>query len=414
MSNRVKITKKVVEGLSPSERDVIVWDNEIKGFGIKVTPTGKRSYILFYRNASGQQRKPTIGQHGAITAEQARTTAKLWLADVTKGVDVSRVRSKARTAPTVADLADRYLTEYAELHKKPRSVATDRSNLRNHVLPLLGKHRVVDVTRSDIDSVKIAVKEGKTARSLAAKARGRSIIKGGPGIANRVVALLSKMFACAVEWEMRETNPAQGVRKFKEQRKDRFLDTDEIVRLHQALDEADTSNSLSPYATAAIRVLLLTGLRLGEVRDLTWEEVDVANRMLRLKDTKTGKRNVPINNDAFEIIMALPQLGAEARSPKAMVFPSLRTNGPMSLTRPWYAIRLAANISDDATIHTLRHTFASFAVMGGLTLPQVGALLGHKSTQTTLRYADHMTEAVRGYSQLTAQSLKRRNSKRES
>ena len=409
MSNRVKITKRIVEALEPSVRDIIVWDTEVKGFGIKITPTGKRSYILFYRNASGQQRKPTIGQHGAITAEQARTTAKLWLADVSKGVDVSRNRTMARLAPTVAELAERYLTDYAELHKKPRSIASDRSNLRAHVLPLLGNHRVADVTRNDIDQVKIAVREGKTARCLEARARGRSIIRGGPGVANRVVALLSKMFACAVDWDMRETNPAHNIRKFKEHRNDRFLNTDEIVRLHAALDDADENVTMSPFATAAIRVLLLTGLRMGEVRDLTWAEVDINNGLLRLKDTKTGKRTVPINQIALEIIEAVPKLSADSRLPEAHVFPSLRTGGPMSLTRPWYTVRAAANISEDATLHTLRHTFASFAVMGGLTLPQVGALLGHKSTQTTLRYADHMTEALRGYSDKTSKLLERKN-----
>lgn len=405
MSERTKITKRVVDALEPSERDVIVWDSEVKGFGVKVTPKGRRSYLLFYRNASGQQRKPTIGQHGAITADQARIIAKQWLAEIAQGVDVSRSRASARSAPTVAELAERYLVEYAELHKKPSSVVSDRSNLRNHVLPLLGKHRVADVTRSDIDRVKMAVKEGKTARRMKAKARGRSIVRGGSGIANRVVALLSKIFACAVEWEMRETNPAHGVRKFTEHRKDRFLDIDEIGRLNNALDQVDERGELSPFATAAIRVLMLTGLKLGEVRDLTWAEVDIENRLLRLKDTKTGKRTVPINNTAFDIIEGVPVLGETGRAPEALVFPSLRTGGSMSLTRPWHHVRKLADISDDATLHTLRHTFASFGVMGGLTLPQVGALLGHKSAQTTLRYADHMTNAVRGYSEQVSSAL---------
>lgn len=133
-----------------------------------------------------------------------------------------------RKAETVADLAERFLAEYADLHKKPRSIATDRANIEHHVIPLLGSMKIKDVTRADIERAMLAVRDGRTARQLPAKPRGRRIIKGGEGIANRVAALLSKMFACAEGWGLRDDNPARGVRKFREQRKDRFLDAEEV------------------------------------------------------------------------------------------------------------------------------------------------------------------------------------------
>jgi integrase len=400
---RIKLTKSAVEAIPPGPRDTIVWDSEVRGFGVKVTPKGRRSYFVYYRTPTGQQRRPTIGIHGQLTPDQARRTAREWLADAARGVDVSADRQAGRKAETVADLAARYLTDYAEVHKKPRSIKSDRANIANHVLPLIGDKKVKDVTRADIDRLKLAIRDGATARNLKARPRGRREVKGGEGAANRTLALLSKMFACAMDWGLCETNPARGIRKFKEHRKDRFLDRDEIARLHEALDAADADGSESPYAIAAIRFLLFTGLRPGEVMELTWGEVDLARQVLRLDDTKTGGRVVPLNEEAFDIIRQLPADGQTAlRGPGALVFPSLRSGGQMTLTRPWQRIRERARISGDATLHTLRHTFASWAVMGGLQLPQVGALLGHRSAQTTLRYADHVIEAVRDYSKVAA------------
>jgi integrase len=397
---KAKLTKKVVERVQPTVVDVIVWDTELKGFGLKVTPLGKRSYFVYYRTRSGQQRRPTIGRHGTLASDQARQIARKWLAEVAMGGDISGDRRAGRKAATVSDLAARYLAEYAEPHKKPRSVLTDRANIENHVLPLIGSMKIKDLRRTDIERLALAIRDGKTARELPARPRGRRIIRGGEGIANRVVALVSKMLACAHNWDLIESNPARGIRKFREIRKDRFLDTGEIGRLIEALNAADQRTTESVFATAAIRVLLWTGMRLSEVIQLRWREVDLGTECLRIADSKTGSRVIPLSSHTATIVNSLPR-----RSHDDFVFQSSQKGRPLSLSRPWHRVRVAAGIDKSVTIHTLRHTFASWAVMGGQSLAQVGAMLGHKSAQTTLRYADHRLEALRSYSQRTGDIL---------
>jgi integrase len=394
---KTRLTKRAVEAIPIGNKDVVAWDTELRGFGVKVTPAGRRSYFLYYRSKSGQPRRPTIGLHGALTTEQARQIARRWIAEVTMGTDVSADRRAERKAATVADLCILYLRNYAELHKKPRSVATDRANIENHVLPLLGKMRLKDVRRADIEHVLLAIREGKTARVRSARPRGRRVIRGGEGIANRVVALVSKMFSCAEGWELVDQNPARGVRKFRENRKDRFLDIDEVNRLIEVLDSADRVKNESLFAVAAIRFLLLTGMRSGEALNLKWKEVDFATESLRIPDTKTGARVIPLSSHAGAIIRSLPRGEADDE----LVFQSSRPGRPLALAKPWYRIRAAASIDCDVNIHALRHTYASWSVMGGQSLAQVGATLGHKSAQTTLRYADHRLEALREYSQQT-------------
>lgn len=406
---RVKLTKRIVDGavsedpkLAVSQnrkaRDVVVWDSEVPGFGLKVTPSGQKSYFVYYRTSSGQQRRPKIGNHGALTVDEARAIARQWMAAAASGLDVSATRKADRKAGTVSDLAKRYLEDYAEAHKKLRSVATDRANLENHVIPQIGTMSVRDVTRQDIDRLKVAIKDGKTARQLPAKPRGRRVVRGGEGIANRVVALVSKMFACAVEWGIRDTNPAANVRKFREKRKERFLDAAEVGRLLAALDSIDAEQALSLKATVAIRVLLFTGMRYGEVMNLRWSNVDTQHQCFRLEDSKTGSRIIPYGDQVREALRKIP-FNAD------LVFEGAKAGSPLSLRRPWYVVRQRADIDASATLHTLRHTFASWSVMGGLSLAQVGALLGHKSTQTTLRYADHALDALRLYGQQTSDAL---------
>jgi integrase len=397
---RERLTKLVVDGLRSEAKDVIVWDRDLKGFGVKITPSSKKVYFAYYRTTSGKQRKPTIGLHGKVTTEEARQIARKWIAAAISGHDISADRQEARAAPLIRDLAQRYLDDYAACFKKPSSCKSDKSNLNNHVLPLLGTKIVSEVTRADIENVKIAIREGRTAARRKAKFRGRSITTGGPGVANRAVALLSKMMGCAVDWGMRPDNPAFRIKKYPEYRKDRFLDTDEIRRLIQALDQVEVQDLESLDIIAWVRLLLFTGLRLGEVRDLHWNDVDLARGTLKLRDSKTGARAVPLNDQAISVLRR-----HRATRVDQFVIQSATAGGRPSLGKPWARIRKLAGIDDTANIHCLRHTFASWAVMGGLSLAQTGALLGHKSTQTTLRYADHLTEAVRGYSQQTANMI---------
>jgi integrase len=397
---RARLTKLVVERAEVKSQRYTIWDVELKGFGVKVQPSGRKSYFAYYRTQSGQQRKPAIGSHGKVTTEEARQIAKKWIAASVSGADISEDRKEARSAPLVWDLAQKYLDDYAACFKKPSSFKTDQSNLNNHVLPLIGTKKVSEVTRADIEDIKIAIREGKTSARRKAKFSGRSITTGGPGVANRTISLLSKMMGCAVDWGMRSDNPALRIKKFPERRKDRFLDADEIRRLLNALDLVGMQGTETLHTIACIRLLLFSGLRLGEVRDMHWNDVDLARGTLRLRDSKTGARTVPLNDQAIGVLQR-----HIVTKVNHFAIQSATGNGRPALSKPWQRIRKLAEIDDSANIHCLRHTFASWAVMGGLSLAQTGALLGHRSSQTTLRYADHLTEAIRGYSQKTVNMI---------
>ncbi|WP_119309987.1 tyrosine-type recombinase/integrase [Cohaesibacter haloalkalitolerans] len=251
------------------------------------------------------------------------------------GKDVSAVKQSNRKAETIEDLAKRYIADYAEIHKKPRSIATDEANIENHVVQLIGSMKVQDVSRADIEKLKLDIGQGKTAGKLPAKPRGRGLVRGGEGMANRVLALLSKMFACAVDWEMRSDNPVQGIKKFKENMKDRFLSEHENGRLLKTLDLADGhidgERMELPSATAAIRLLLFAGLRVGEIVNLDWQHVDLTQGTIFLADSKTGSRLVPLNGLAPDVQKAL-----DRGKQRGLVLESSAEGKPIALTRPWY------------------------------------------------------------------------------
>ncbi|MEI7605931.1 MAG: tyrosine-type recombinase/integrase [Rhodospirillaceae bacterium] len=387
--SKAKLAQGLVNKTAPTGAEFIIWDTELKGFGLKVAASGRKTYVLFYRTAEGTQRKPTIGDAAKLTTDEARRKAREWLAEATLGADPSGERQADRKGESIADLAERYFTDYAEHHKKPASVITDRSNMRNHVIPFMGSMKVKAVKRADIERLKLAVANGETAIGAEVRAKGKAV-SGGTGMANRVVALVSKMFSCAQAWGLREDNPARGVVKFKEQKRERFLGDDEVRAVAESLAAAEREGRLSPYSIAAIRFLMLTGLRRSEVTNLRWCEVDLSAGCLRLGDTKTGGRTVPLSGPAMEIIAAF-----EPERPEDRVFRSSAGDAALALTRIWYEIRDAAGLGPDVKLHSLRHTFGSWSVMGGLSLAETGALLGHKSAQTTLRYAHHNQDAIR-------------------
>nr|WP_324292852.1 site-specific integrase [uncultured Cohaesibacter sp.] len=214
------------------------------------------------------------------------------------------------------------------------------------------------------------------------------------------------MFACAVDWEMRSDNPVQGIKKFKENKKDRFLSEQEIGRLLKTLDLSDgyIDGEIRelPSATAGIRLLLFTGLRVSEIVNLDWLYVDLAQGTIFLLDGKTGSRLVPLNGLALNVLKAL-----DRGKKRGLVLESRAEGKPIALTRPWYRIRQLAEIDETANLHCLRHTFASHSVMAGQSLSQAGSLLGHKSAQTTLLYAHHLLEAQRQYSEQTGDVFRR-------
>jgi integrase len=387
-----RITKRVVESASPGPRELFVWDTELKGFGVRILPSGVRTYLVQCRTPGGKQRRMTVGRHGPLTADQARREARQLLAAVERGDDPAGVVQQARTAPSVAELCDRYLQDHAREHKRPLSVEADERNIRNHVLPVLGRLKVAEVTRADIDRLKRSVRTGKTAVDSKLGPRARRIITGGAGAANRVLALVSKMMNLAEKWGLRPdgSNPCRHVEKFKENKRERYLTGDELARLGDALTEAEQAATELPSVIAAVRLLVLTGCRLSEILTLQWEYVDFEAAWMRLPESKTGAKTVHLNAPALAVLAGIER---QEGSPWVIAGAKAGTH-LVNLEKPWRRIRTKADIPD-VRLHDLRHSFASVAVGLGEGLPMIGKLLGHTQVQTTARYAHLAADPVK-------------------
>ncbi|NDB67399.1 MAG: DUF4102 domain-containing protein [Methylocystaceae bacterium] len=407
---REKITKRAVEAVVPADKDIFLWDIEIPGFGVKVTPKGARSYILQY-SINKRERRITIGRHGfEFTAEQARNEARRLRGLIATNQDPSQKEDKDQGSETIAVLGKRYLEEYARPHKKPSGYAQDKRNLDNHIIPLIGKLLVAEIERQDISRLMQEVAAGKTAREEKTIKQGKRIVSGGEIVANRVFALMSKMLALAEDWHYRPAgaNPCKGIKKFKENKIERFLSTDELSRLGKALDAARKGQLIvdseietqilekrkpggqikigpryeNKKVIDAITLLLLTGCRLGEILDLKWSHVDFERRMLLLPDSKTGRKIVYLSEQAIDVLKSITHDIKDI-----FVFPGKDPKQPIkTIRKPWMNICKAAGLSE-LRLHDLRHSFASVGASGGFSLTVIGALLGHSNPTTTARYA---------------------------
>lgn len=392
---RGKITKRAVDALTAARGvETVLWDTEVKGFGIRARPAGGRSYILHYRIGTGRGaalRKLTIGKHGSPwTPEMARIEAKRLLAEVAAGRDPASARQGERNALNFGGLIDLYLAEGAG-HKKLSTIKVDRGRIEHHLRPLLGKLRADQIDRADIERMQNAVAAGKTAERIVTSARRRpgSIATGGKGVAAQCVALASSIYGFAVARGLCADNPARSVKKAPVRKVERFLSEAEIARLAAALD-AETERTGNPYPSAAIKLLLLTGCRRGEIVNLRWEHVDFERECLRLPDSKTGAKVVYLNAPARALLQELPRTSGNSR-----VIPGLKAeSASASVDKVWPRIREAAGLVS-VRLHDLRHSFASVGAAEGLSLPIIGALLGHKHATTTARYAHLSADPLR-------------------
>lgn len=385
-----RITKLVVDRL-PIQ--TTVWDSELKGFGVRRQRTAVKSYLL-RKKVGSKLRTITIGQHGSPwTADTARIEALKLLGSIVRGEDPARHRQSDLT--TMAELCERYMAQHARPNKKASSAGLDQKNIDNHVIPVLGNKLVPDVSASDIEGFKLAVYSGHTApmdQKAAAKAQGGGrTVRGGHGVANRCLTLLSKMFKLAEIWELRpkSTNPVEGVSRYRENPAERFLSPAEFKRLGQTLDQFERDGIDAPYPTAAIKLLLLTGARLSEILTLRWDQVQIENRRARLSDSKTGPKTIHLSEPALAILAKLPRLSDNPH----VIVGGKPGKHLVDLQRPWQRIRNKANLAD-VRIHDLRHTYASLAIQSGKSLSEIGELLGHQSTTTTKRYAHFAAEHI--------------------
>ena len=417
-----RIGRRTVDAAAPEAEVYRVWDDKLKGFGLKVATTGLKTYFVWYRAGEGRaaaRREYTIARHGEMTPDEARTEAGKVLGRVRLGEDPQTKRHRARDEMNVAALCDLYLAEGVAT-KKPATLISDRSRIRSHIKPLLGKRPASAVTTAEVAKFMRDVAAGKTAAPLkpsrkALKAKGLKgkalaavetrkradpAARGGKGTASRTLGLLGAIFAFAVREEIRADNPVRGVTKFKDRQSQRFLSADELQRLTGALKAAEDAG-VNTHGLNVIRLLTLTGARKGEIEGLRWSEVDFQRACLYLADSKTGARMVPLGAAALLCLQGLPHpKGAVFMFPAASDLKKHYVGTP----KVWEAVRTAADLPD-VRLHDLRHTFASFGAAGGLSLPLIAAILGHKDVKTTQQYAHLADSPVKAAADRTAAAI---------
>jgi len=402
-----RITKRTVNALKPGEREFTVWDDAVTGFGLRVRPSGAMSYVVVYRAGPGRGapvRRYTIAAVGKIAPEDARARARAILGSVAHGRDPAGQKTTERAVPTVAELANRFMTEHVEPKRKRGTAQFYRDILDRIVKPSLGTTKADKLSRQQV---------GKLHSSLA----------NTPFQANRVLAVLGSMYAFAERSNIvpEGANPARRIEKFKESRRERFLTVEELERLGGVIREAETigipwvideskSNAkhlpdsekrftkINKFAAAALRLLLFTGCRLREILNLQWEHVDLERGLLFLPDSKSGRKTVILNASVVAVLNQLEKIGP-------YVVPGDDPGKPRSdLHRPWRATTRRAGLAG-VRLHDLRHTYASFGAGSGLGLPIIGRLLGHTQATTTARYAHLDNDPLRRASETIGGSI---------
>ncbi len=364
-----KITKRTVDALAGQERERVVWDDDLKGFGVRVHPTGRKVYIVKTRYR-GRVIKMTIGPHGAVTPSYARVRAAEIITDARAGKNPA---GRNADAPTMIALGKRFLKEYVATHCKPSTAEEYRRSVKLFIDPRIGRYRVPDIQRSDIAAL-------------------HHDMRDTPYQANRTLGVLSKMFNLAELWDLRPdgSNPCRHVKRFREEKRERFLSDIEYQRLGAALKEIEVDGTETASAIAAVRLLMLTGCRLSEIQKLRWQHVDLGAGELRLPDTKTGAKVVYLGDPAIAVLERI-----DRRDGNPWVIAGRKPESHLTdLQHPWRRIRARADL-DDVRIHDLRHSFASGGLLVGEGLPMIGKLLGHTQVQTTARYAHLASDPVK-------------------
>jgi integrase len=372
--------------LCPSDKSMdILWDDALRGFGVVVLPSGRKTFIAQWKR-HGRSQKAKIGLYGPMTAEQARSQATILLGEVEAGGDPIAERKAARAVRTFREIAADFMEHHVAAKRKPKTAFEYGRLLDTYVLPAIGAKRIVDVSRADV-------------------ARLHSSLRRTPRQANLVISVISAVWGWAARRDEAEftRNPAARLERFPENSCERFLSSDELARLGDTLRLAETEglpwldaepqskhgakpenrrSVLDPIAIAAIRLLILTGMRPREVLDLEWSHVDFERGALFLPDSKTGRKCVIIGGPALDVLAGLPRLtgcrfvivGRSLDTPRA------------DINRPWVAVRRCAGL-EGIRLYDLRHSFASIGAGASLGLSIVGKLLGHSQAATTQRYA---------------------------
>jgi integrase len=403
-----RLTKTTVQNLPTRDRVYIAYDNGLAGFGVRITAKGVRSWIVEYRPHGGGRgvgkRRITLGSTSVLTPDQAREAAGDVLAKVRFGEDAPHDRAARRRSPMVLELIEEYLREEVRPTRKARTAELNDMYFRRHICPALGAKRACEVTPNDVAKLH------------------RRIGHEAPVTANRVVALISSLYSWAARTGRvpHEVKPARGITRYREEGRERYLTSDQLERLGDALREAESvgipwtvdeskpnakhvakknrRTRVSPFATAALRLLLFTGCRLREILNLRWAEFDRDRGLLLLPDSKTGRKPVILSEAAIALLDGLPRAG------EFVVAGKRPEQARRDLKRPWDAIRQRAELGD-IRLHDLRHSFAATGAGSNLGLPVIGKLLGHKRAETTSRYAHIAAEPLKTAADAIAREL---------
>ena len=375
------LTKRIVDRLAVDDKDAVFWDRELPGFGLRVYPSGAKVYVVQTR-CTGRSKRVTVGRHGDVSPDQARKEAARIIARIKAGE--APIPTAPKADPTMAELAERYQREHVAMRCRPATVRHYGIMLVKHIVPALGELKLAEIERKHILAFQYELREK-------------------PTVANRALDMLIKMFNLAEVWELRPPgkNPCRFVRRYKVQpQHERFLTPEELHRLGRVLDAAPAERLASIHGAAAIRLLVLTGCRRNEVLGLRWEDVGFEAGELRLRDTKTGARVVPLTPAAAEVLEDLPRVPGNP-----WLFPGKkRGTHQRNINDSWDRIRKRAGLGG-VRLHDLRHTFASRALALGESLSMIGKLLGHTQVQTTARYAHLARESVKASTAKVAESI---------
>lgn len=367
------IIQRNVDRLGPGE---VIWDagkGSVTGFGARRQRGPAVTYVLKYRTARGGQRWHTIGRHGSPwTPEMARAEAKRLTGVIVSGGNPAAERDARKAAPTLAEIAQRFLEEHAETKLRPKTAHDYKLIVEKMLVPAFGRKHLAELTRDDVRTFHHARRET-------------------PVGANRALVLLKAIFTWA---DPDGVNPCRRIKPFPERPRERFLSADELARLGKALAVWPGS----PFASAAIRLLVFTGARLGEVLSLQWDWIDAEKGTARLPDSKTGAKTLHLPPPALAVLASLPRVPDEPHVLGAK-------RGTTFVEEPWRRIRKAAGL-EDVHLHDLRHSFASVAATGGMGLPIIGKMLGHTQAQTTQRYAHLQADPVAAAAATVAERIR--------
>jgi integrase len=366
----MRLTNRVVAKLPvPAQGNRLFYDDTVKGFACRVTDAGGRAFVInYFRKADGRERRFTIGAFPDWSVAAAREEAKRLKREIDGGADPVGAYRESRAAPTIADLAARFVQDYVP-RKRPSTQRGYRQQIATHILPALGRAKVAAVTHADVDGFH---------HRLSART---------PIHANRTLAVLSRMLSLSIRWGWRVDNPCRGVDRNQEQKRTRYLSAAELKRLSAALIELEDQG-----AANAVRLLLLTGARRGELLAARWSDTDLKTGVWT-KPAATTKQaalhRVPLSEAACQVLTEM-----QGQAASEWIFPARRGGHRTHIDEAWDKLRKAAGIPD-ARLHDLRHTFATCLASAGLSLPTIGALLGHSTAQTTLRYSHLMDDPLR-------------------